>query len=226
MKPHNQGSNTTEVKPANVNEENIIKPAEPIEKKPEENTELVKPTNEETPEGQEKNPEAEKLRKILENNSENAAELLAQLYTESEHNPDKKTTADQKPPLTPEEIAKFEKLLTVKEKEAEIKLEGTNKGKIIAGLKAWETYGQGEKGWKGFGKRMLKTAVNLSLITGISMGNTARPCKSSPTSKRRARGPRTTSSSASRSARVWNTPCRWSSAMPRRGPMPRPPSIR
>jgi len=40
---------------------------------------------------------------------------------------------------------------------------------VLDGLTKWETFGQGEEGWKGFQHRMTKTFVNMALIGTISM---------------------------------------------------------
>ena len=64
--------------------------------------------------------------------------------------------------ITPEQL--FNKLSDV-EKIHESKIESS---KVIKAFDKWEKYGKGEKGWKGFGKRMTKNVINLALVGAVS----------------------------------------------------------
>jgi len=75
--------------------------------------------------------------------------------------------------LSPEKIESLDEILNNTLKEHNDKLENGPlssriKGGVIKGLEKWETFGQGEKGIKGFAKRFTKMAVNLVLIGAIS----------------------------------------------------------
>ena len=76
--------------------------------------------------------------------------------------------------LPPEKIENLEELLGNIEKERMNELENGPlsariKSGVINGLEKWENFGKGEKGPKGFGKRVTKMAINLALIGAISM---------------------------------------------------------
>ncbi len=72
-----------------------------------------------------------------------------------------------------EKINTFESLMKELEEQRQKEFENgpqsarIKKG-VMDGVKSWENFGQGEKSWKGFAKRMTKTAVNLALIGAIS----------------------------------------------------------
>lgn len=96
---------------------------------------------------------------------------------EGENNQNETNTEDNNKPgenietntLSTTEILKLEDILSRKETEMAKKFEGQKKfNTVIKALDIWEKFGQGEKGIKGYLKRMGKIAMNLALIGAIS----------------------------------------------------------